>query len=468
MQPPSAAPPWRPQIHEDVVMNERNAILHSALALALLVAGAGTAAAAESDEKATPAPGLPAALDWTFNFNATWGVFGFADSLYTNPKPDTPSGDLSDNWMEGSIKPALGGEYTMKSSAQIYAKASGVGVRTYSTPPSLVGDDDSSFDVDDLYIGWRSGTSLGGGENVLDFKVGRAPYSIGNQLLLGDGAADGGTRGGYWTGARKAFELAAIGAFTPGSNKIEAFYLDKDELPESDSDSKLWGVNYEYQIGEHTTLGGTYMKWSADPLEAPQRDGLDVYNVRVYTAPFPDAVPVSFEAEYVIEDNDDALDSTAWNVLAAYQFETSWAPKISYRYAFFEGDDPATVANEAFDGLFTGFADWGSWWQGEIAGEYFVSNSNLISHQLRVHVTPTDSISTGLIFYDFLLDNPASAGVTADDVAMEIDLYVDWSLNDNFTLSIVAAVAEPGDAIEQSSGRTDTFWYGMLFGAYSF
>ena len=89
------------------------------------------------------------------------------------------------------------------------------------------------------------------------------------------------------------------------------------------------------------------------------------------------------------------LDSTAWNALVGYQFEMPWQPKLSYRYAFFEGDDPTTTENEAFDGLFTGFYDWGTWWQGEIAGEYFVSNSNLISHQLRVHTKPNESISTG-------------------------------------------------------------------------
>jgi len=122
----------------------------------------------------------------------------------------------------------------------------------------------------------------------------------------------------------------------------------------------------------------------------------------------------------------------------------------------------------SFDGLFTGFNDWGEWWQGEIAGEYFVSNSNLISHQLRVHATPSDAISTGLIFYDFVLDNPASAGVTSDKVATELDWYMDWSINDNFLVSFVAAVAEPDDAVEQSSGRSDTLWYGMLFAAYHF
>ncbi|HEY4370107.1 MAG TPA: alginate export family protein [Steroidobacteraceae bacterium] len=448
-------------------MNGRVLRLRPALALALLAAGIGLAAAADEEEAIVP-PGLPAGFDWSFNFDATWGVFGFAHSLYTNPKPDNPSGDLSDNWMEGSLKPALSGHYTMGSGAQVYGKASGVGVRTYSAPPPLVGEEASSFDVEDLYIGWRSGTSLGLGEDVLDFKVGRAPYKIGNSLLIGDGAADGGTRGGYWTGARKAFQFAAIGRFTPGSNTFEAFYLDKDDIPEADSNSKLWGINYEYAIGEDTTLGATYMKWSANPAEAPQRDGLNVYNARVYTAPFSNFKALSFQAEYVLEDNGDALDSTAWNVLVAYQFESNWKPKVSYRYAFFEGDDPATPANEAFDGLLTGFSDWGTWWQGEIAGEYFLSNSNLISHQLRVHVQPSEAIATGLIFYDFLLDNTESAAVTSDHVATELDWYLDWTINDHFLLSLVAAAAEPGDAVKQSSGRTDTFWYGMVFAAYNF
>jgi len=320
---------------------------------------------------------------------------------------------------------------------------------------------------------WRShfrssGSSNSLGEDVLDFKIGRTQYKLGHGMLLWDGASDGGNRGGYWTGARKAFEFAAIGTFKPGANTLQAFYLDKDDIPESNTKSKLWGLNYEYAFGEDTTLGATYMKWSADPNVAPQRDGLNVYNVRAFTAPFSGLKGLSFEGEYAKEDNGDALDSTAWNALVAYQLDTNWKPKISYRYAVFEGDDPNTTTNESFDGLLTGFYDWGTWWQGEIAGEYFVSNSNLISHQLRVHTTPSEAISTGLIFYDFKLDNPAASAVTSDDVATELDWYMDWSINDNFILSFVAAVADPGKAIEQSSGRTDTFIYGMIFAAYSY
>src|SRR4029453_6820285 len=48
--------------------------------------------------------------------------------------------------------------------------------------------------------------------------------------------------------------------------------------------------------------------------------------------------------------------------------------------------------DENSDPLLLAFYDWGSWWQGEIAGEYFISNSNLKSPQIRAHVTPSEAV----------------------------------------------------------------------------
>ena len=101
-------------------------------------------------------------------------------------------------------------------SSEIYGKVSVVGERTYGSMPDVYGQDVSSFGPEDLYIGWRSGTSVTNGENALDFRVGRSQYSLGHGFLLFDGASEGGSRGGYWTNARKAFELAAIARLTPG------------------------------------------------------------------------------------------------------------------------------------------------------------------------------------------------------------------------------------------------------------
>jgi alginate export protein len=427
-------------------------------------------------DKQERATGLPSAIKWTFNFDAGWGNFGFANSLYNNPKEPGVDEDLSDQWFEGYVKPALSAHYTLSSESELYGKVSAVGERTYGSVPAAFGQDVSSFGPEDLYIGWRSGKSLTIGDNAVDLSVGRREYRLGHGFLLYDGAAEGGSRGGYWTNARKAFEFAAIARFSPaGPHTAELFYLDKDELPGNDTGSTLWGFNYEYGIGEEeekvTTIGATYMKWFADRGMKPQRDGLSVFNVRAYVTTVPVARDVSFEFEFASERNGDALNSNAWTILGGYELkDVSWMPKLSYRYAFFQGDDPSTPANESFDPLFPGFHDWGTWWQGEIAGEYFLSNSNLKSHLIRAHVTPNEAIGGGLLFFKFSLDHPRAfgPGVTATDVASEIDLYTDWKLNDNFTVSLIGAYADPGKAVQQYTGRTKNLVYGMVYLGYSF
>jgi hypothetical protein len=424
----------------------------------------------QSEQRPT---GLPAPITWTFNFDAGWGTFGFANSLFNNPKEPGVEEDLSDQWFEGYVKPALSATYTLASTSEIYGKLSAVGERTYGSVPEQFGQDVSSFGPEDLSIGWRSGKSLALGENALDFTVGRSQYQLGHGFLLWDGASEGGSRGGYWTNARKAFELAAIGRFKPGRHTIETFYLDRDELDEGDSGSRLWGLNYEIRLGaeDATTLGATYMKWFANEEIQPERDGLNVFNLRAYTAPIPNATALSFEFEYASERNGDALQSNAWTLQAAYELsDVSWTPTLSYRYAFFQGDDPQTAANENFDPLFLGFYDWGTWWQGEIAGEYFLSNSNLTSHLVRLQVAPSEAVGAGLLFFNFTLDHPRALdlAVTENDVAFETDLYVDWKVNSAFTVSLVGAYANPGQAVEQFTGRTKNFSYGMVYAAYSF
>jgi hypothetical protein len=261
-----------------------------------------------------------------------------------------------------------------------------------------------------------------------------------------------GCRGGYWSNARKAWEFAAIGRLKSGSNIAEVFYLDRDDLPETDIGNRLWGLNYEFAFGEESSVGATYFKLFTD-LPLLPRDGTNVFNVRAYVTPLPRMANLSVEGELAAQRNGDPRHSNAWTIQAGYAFEdVTWSPSISYRFAFFEGNDPETPRNEAFDPLFVGFYDWGVWWQGEIAGEYFLSNSNLVSSQVRVSATPNDEVGTGLIFYRFTLDEPASfgPGVTSDALAFEVDWYVDWEINSNFSVSVLAAFADPGDAVRHA------------------
>jgi hypothetical protein len=433
--------------------------------LPLLLSGTAHAIAQNATPQSTPsqATGLPSRIKWTFNFDAGAGGFGFDNSLFTGPREGVIQ-DYGDNWAEGFIKPALSGSYPT-GRGEIYGKVSVVGERTYASPPPVVGFEQSSFGPEDLHLGWRSGSGSRVGKNVFDFVIGRAPYRIGHGFLVWDGAGEGGSRGGYWSNARKAFEMAGIAKFRPGRHTIEAFYLERDELPENDAESRLWGGNYELQIGGRSTVGGTYLKVRADPAVRPLRDGLAVYNARAYLNPLEG---VSFEFEFAAERHDEELlKAEAWTGQAAYEFSIPWKPKFTYRYADFEGDDPATATSEAFDPLFLGFHDWGTWWQGEIGGEYFLANSNLRSHLLRAHITPNDTVSGGVLLFKFLLDR-LPPGITDNSVLNEIDAYVDWKINEHFTASFVAALADPKTALQQTSGRTETFRYGMVYLAYSY
>ena len=451
------------------------------VALALVLASSRAAEGQDVPPAPTPTPappveeprstGLPSGMNWTFNFDAGFGSFSFFNSLFTNPR-DEPSGDLGDGWREGFVKPSLSGAYELGNGSVLHGRASVVGERTYGGAPALVGEDFSSFAPEDLWMAWRSGPAWRDlGEDALSLTVGRAQYQLGHGFLVYDGAGEGGSRGGYWSNARKAFEFAAIARFKPGGHTAEAFYLDKDELPEAESGSRLWGANYEFQVGDHSTFGATYMRWSADSDIDPGRDGLHVWNLRAFATPVARHEALTVEAEYARESNSGVLTSDAWTAQGAYQFDAvPGSPKLSYRYAFFEGDDPETPEIEAFDPLFLGFSDWGTWWQGEIAGEYFLSNSNLLSHQIRAHFAPHERLGAGAIVYRFLAHRPLTfaPGVTSDDVGWELDGYADWKLNETFTLTVVGGVAEPGEAIHQFSGRTSRFGLGMLYVAYSY
>ena len=372
---------------------------HFRLGLVLLHAFIGAAQAQEPPPPPAPpaAPaeeerstGLPDGGHWTFNLDAGLGGFGFANSLYTNAHPD-PSGNLGDNWAESFVKPALSASFDVGKS-ELYGKASVVGERTFAAPPSLVGEDASSFKIEDAYLGWRSGKSPGT-ENLLDFTVGRTQYKIGHGFLLWDGGGEGGSRGGYWSQCTQG--LAVRGGRPP---QARAPYL-RSLLPrprrgprERDRDAPLGG-ELRIRAERDDDPGATYLKFYADKFQKPSRDGLNVYNARAFTAPFKRLPDLSFELEYAHEDNGKRLESDAWTAQAGYELSrVAWKPKLSYRFAFFEGDDPATPTNEAFDSLLPGFYDWGTWWQGEIAGEYFVSNSNLISNQLRLHLAPSESV----------------------------------------------------------------------------
>lgn len=398
-------------------------------------------------------------FSWDWGSLGGFGYFNFRNSLFVDREPDSP-GNLSEDWGEFFIKPWVSFEYAVGTGV-FYGKASWVYSKTGENAAEISGGSASSSDLDDFWVAWTSGEVDGDGFGL---GAGRYPYVIANQFLLSDGYADGGSRAGYWSNPRRAWKKAVAAFYEGHGHHVTAFYLRRDEQPESDSDTRISGINYEWTSGgDRWQLGASYLATEANEMAA-QRDGADIINLRVYATPFD--APFTVEAEWVDEDNGLALQANAWYIQPYWTFENlSWKPVLYYRYAYFEGDNPDTLANENYDPLFPGFYDWGSWWQGEIAGEYFLSNSNLKTHMLRLHTTPTDKISTGLLFFDYTLDQTGSyqGGVISDEIGQEINWYMDWKFHKYFSVSFVLARTQPGKAVEEAHDRTKDFKYGMIY-----
>jgi hypothetical protein len=98
--------------------------------------------------------------------------------------------------------------------------------------------------------------------------------------------------------------------------------------------------------------------------------------------------------------------------------------------------------------------EYGTWYQGEIVGEYMLFNSNVDIDLLKLAVQPRQDVAVGLMGYRFRLEK-APEGVTSRDFANEVDLYVNWTITPALTVSALYGMALPGDAAKQIFGAND-------------
>jgi len=399
-------------------------------------------------------------------FNADLAVVGFANSNSWFGESESFLGDDTDTWMELGFEPQLSLEAPL-GKGTFFGKLSAVYTNTFSDDASglTVGTDDThDLSIEQGHIGWRMSDLFPGlTDDVFSIAIGRQDYTIGTGLLIADGGGDGGDRGGWYLGMRKAFKNSAIARIASKEMLAEAFYLENQPRG-GGIEGDVAGGNFEYYFGNRLTLGGTYMLADAN---IPGLDKLDVYSGRASWKPL---TALTLSGEYVHQTSDE-IKADGWYAQAAYEAkDLPWSPVFSYRYATFDGDDPNTTRNENFRGIAYGYTDYGTWFQGEITGNYPLGNGNLKSHMLRAKAQPSEKVTLNLIYYNFSLDEPSAlvAGVTSDDWGDEINLIVDWQATEKIYVIGVAGVLFPGKAAEQWVGGDDNWLYSMLYASYAF
>ena len=394
-------------------------------------------------------------------------------------------GDHVGDWWEYAVTGGLEGALELGGSGLVYGRASAIG--TGSGGLDAAGSDfgdrhPEKLEAEDLYVGWRSGDLFEGlGENALDISVGKQKYQIGNGFFIWDGASDGGSRGAYWIAPRKAFYSSAIVRLNTGPYKVEAFYLKPNDEPYTSTD--VVGGNFEYKAGDTGTVGVTYLK-IIDSARA-SRDGMDFFDWRASLTPLASDRNLSLSGEYALELNGHSINSAAAYGEVGYAFaDAFWSPSLSYRYSWFEGDDPDTTSDaEVYDPLFYGFSDWSTWYVGEIIGEFVTLNRDLAMQTVRLALHPHESLTVQLIYNYYTLDettneiaardlgfSPRTVNIHSTHIGQGFDLATDWTANSHLAFSGVIAAFQPGAAAQQFvDARTSSWWmHFMLYTKVSF
>ena len=137
----------------------------------------------------------------------------------------------------------------------------------------------------------------------------------------------------------------------------------------------------------------------------------------------------------------------------------AWTTILTYRYARFSGNDLATGDNETYRSLFYGFyaREWDTFYQGEIAGEYHLFNSNQVTQFVKLRTFPQPSIALTIYYFQHDLEerNYFGTPVRSRDWADEINAGIEYFRGQDIYLYAGVAWSTPNAAARELFGSDD-------------
>jgi len=409
-------------------------------------------------------PTLNVQLDWFAEGNNGWGGH-FAPPLQE-------SRFFFEHSNKGGLNADLDLEHYGKLTGRVSAifAMTGGGLNAAATNYGDIQARDHS--IEEGYVEWRSGDLFSAlGEDALKVIGGRYTYQIGDGFLFYNGVSGGGNRAAAWLAPHHAFDQSAILHFNAHGVTLEGFYLSPNDEPATHTE--LVGVDTELQLFARFKTGLTYANiFRSDTRE---RHGLNVMYWRGEGTPFRKLRDFYLASSVAVESNGNRVSNAlGWYITPSYTFsQLPWQPTLYYRYASFSGG--GDNGNRNFDPLFYGMSDWGTWYQGEILGNWIVSNSNLNSHQIRLNLSPNDTVNMNVIYYHFLLDSRMQnlvpipvEPVTSKNLADEINVIVDFNITSWWTMAITFSVDIPGRAAQQIVGGRQTWIQSGMWSGWTF
>lgn len=397
--------------------------------------------------------------------------------------------DPDTEWLEGYIKPGVSFAYQLQTGSEIYGKLSAVSSYTWGTDAFDTGDTGDTA-LEEAYLAFRSDPREG---VAYDISLGPRELTLGTGMLIANGATSGFERGALKFGPRKAWEMAAIGRVSVENVTGTAFYVDPNELPSTDGNNEVAGIDLRSDMPQGGYLGATfvtvlnsdspYPQAAADGVGAPTvtsgaREDTDTLNLYAKSNPFEGKLQNwSFTGDVAYQWND-RIDLEAWagRVTAGYTFaDLPWSPNLTLGYQTFSGDDPDTTQLERFDPLYYQGSP-SAWATGSKSASTFInSNVNALTVALQVKPSQQDTLT---IRYAHIranelnspvqfgqatrvdIDGNVVSGVTDEHLADDLFLEYSRIISRNTFLTAGVSVSFPGTGIDNVIGEDGDPWTG--------
>lgn len=389
-----------------------------------------------------------------------------------------PAGKGYDQWGEGFVHGGLYGITPVTDSLYVYGGISAIA--SGSVGQELFTDKTHGYlGVEDAYAGFVTGTTTTEGNRlVFNASAGRQRFQLGDGFLIANTSSNGGDRAALQSNPRWAADMLALAQVSYNGNKLEAFYLDPDELPVVDSHTVIQGVNFETPLTPSLAIGLSFLRVPTStfgyftPTQTFSREGLQVYDGRFRWQPNEVGQSGPFVAGEVALQRNENFNMRAYGFYGevGYSFaELPWTPTFSYRYAQFSGDDPNTSRFERWDPLFAG-GNGEQWVQG-INHFKIWQDSNVIAHRFQMRLRPTPKFELVPQVWLFRADsttnlggNPALSFLGSDNLGYEINLTGKYFVSRQVYVQGHVAATFPGEAVKTALGHDHNPWWStMLF-----
>lgn len=400
-----------------------------------------------------------------------------------NPLADKPSGAGYSAWLEGFASAGIYGitKLIPKINLHIYG---GVNyLASFSAGNELFTEKARFYgDIEEAFVGLVGGGRTSKGDPYkYNVSYGRKQFTLGDGWIIVNTSMNGYNRASLQLNPRWAGKSLLQADFVWNKILIQGFSLRPNELDILNSHTIINGLNLQLSNNKNALIAFSFLQVPRSTLRyylpdgsIHTRDGLQVYNLRIFKNTGQNG-KLFFKTEAGYQRNSH-FDMAAW----AYYGELGWnfsnvkgTPTISYRYAFFSGDNPDSKSYNRWDALYTG-GNGEQWVQGSNMYK-IVQNSNEITHRLQIVYSPLKKIQLvgqGWLFFaaqkNNIGGNPALSNLDSKFYGSEFNLTFKYFYSRNWYFHLNTAYTLPESAIKDAIVNTQNWFCLSLFARYSF